>query len=224
MVDTRRRNVLLCAGGIAALAGVAALRPRDKGGVHSRYFSAISSLLARAGIRTPVMVIDHDKMLANAAQVVRNIQGQVALRLVAKSLPSLPMLDALMAATGTRRLMVFNLRYLLTLGEQRPGTDLLLGKPLPVAAAHAFYGQFRSGAFDPSRQLQWLVDTPSRLAEYRDLARAQRVPLKVNIEIDVGLHRGGVASEKLVGLDSHNNWVKSISAHFPQKVNCSLMA
>jgi D-serine deaminase-like pyridoxal phosphate-dependent protein len=106
------------------------------------------------------------------------------------------LLDTLMAATSTQRLMVFNLPYLLTLAEQRPRTDLLLGKPMPVAAAQAFYGQFRPGAFDPSRQLQWLVDTPSRLAEYRDLARARRVPLRINIEIDVGLHRGGVDSEK----------------------------
>jgi len=196
MVNIRRRGILLSAGGVAALAGIAALRPRDQGGPHSPYFSAMSTTLARAGIGVPVMVIDHDRMLANAKRVVNNISGRVALRLVAKSLPSLPLLDALMEATGTQRLMVFNVPYLLAIAEQRPRTDLLLGKPMPVSAAKNFYERFRPSGFDPSRQLQWLVDTPARLVEYRDLARARGVPIKVNMEIDVGLHRGGVADEK----------------------------
>jgi D-serine deaminase-like pyridoxal phosphate-dependent protein len=68
----------------------------------------------------------------------------------------------------------------------------LLGKPMPVAAVASFYAQHQGG-FDPSRQLQWLMDTPERLAQYLALAQAQQLRLRVNLEIDVGLHRGGFA-------------------------------
>ncbi|KHK55371.1 hypothetical protein PI87_13530 [Ralstonia sp. A12] len=192
-----RRRFLLAAG-VVAVGGAVALRPGDHGGPHGPYFASLSAALARAGIAVPVMVIDRARMRANAARVVRNINGKMALRLVAKSLPSLPLLDALMQLTHTRRLMVFNLPYLQLLAEQRPDTDLLLGKPMPARAAHTFYAEFKGGAFDPARQLQWLVDTPARLAEYRELARAGGHPVRVNIEIDVGLHRGGVREDHVL--------------------------
>jgi D-serine deaminase-like pyridoxal phosphate-dependent protein len=76
--------------------------------------------------------------------------------------------------------------------------DLLLGKPLPVDAAAEFYRSFQGGQFRPQRQLQWLVDTPQRLAQYRDLARAQQVDMRVSLEIDVGLHRGGVDNAQML--------------------------
>ncbi|MGM3274699.1 alanine racemase [Ralstonia sp. 24A2] len=192
-----RRRFLLAAG-VVAVGGAVALRPGDHGGPHGPYFVGLSAALAQAGISVPVMVIDRARMRANAARVVRNINGKMALRLVAKSLPSLPLLDELMQLTRTRRLMVFNQPYLQLLAEQRPDTDLLLGKPMPARAAQAFYAAFKGEAFDPARQLQWLVDTPERLAEYRELARAGRHPLRVNIEIDVGLHRGGVRDDHVL--------------------------
>ncbi len=188
----RRRRLLLAMG--AGVAGALALRPGERGAPHQPYFARIASALRAAGIGTPVMVIDRERLLANAAQVTRNIGGRMPLRLVAKSLPCLALLDELAIAMHTRRMMVFNLAYLQQLAEQRPALDLLLGKPLPVAAAAAFYDQFKGGRFDPARQLQWLVDSPQRLAQYRDLARARQLQLPINIEIDVGLHRGGVDS------------------------------
>ncbi|RXM22213.1 DSD1 family PLP-dependent enzyme, partial [Citrobacter sp. AAK_AS5] len=72
------------------------------------------------------------------------------------------------------------------------------GKPLPASAVHGVLPRLASARMDASRQVQWLVDTPERLAEYRALARAQGVPLGVNIEIDVGLHRGGVESTEML--------------------------
>ena len=45
---------------------------------------------------------------------------------------------------------------------------------------------------DPDAQLQWLIDTPERLEEYRALAERLQRRLRINVEIDVGLHRGGV--------------------------------
>jgi len=198
MVAMKRRAVIAAIG--AGLVGAAALavRPRDKGAPHSEYFARASQALRAAGIATPTMVIDRDRLLANARQVMRNIDGRLPLRLVAKSLPCLPLLDLLMQTMQTRRLMVFNLPYLQQLAAQRGDVDLLLGKPLPVAAAAEFYRSFQGGQFQPERQLQWLVDTPERLAQYRDLAKAQQLNMRVSLEIDVGLHRGGVDSAQVL--------------------------
>jgi D-serine deaminase-like pyridoxal phosphate-dependent protein len=179
----------------AGLVGAAALalHPRERGAPHAPYFARMAKALREAGIATPTMIIDRDVLASNAAQVTRNIGARMQLRLVAKSLPCLPLLDELTSKMGTQRLMVFNLPYLQQLAQQRPGIDLLLGKPLPVAAAAAFYDKLKDTAFDPARQLQWLIDSPQRLAQYRDLARQQLLPMRVSIELDVGLHRGGVA-------------------------------
>lgn len=198
MVALKRRAVITAIG--AGLVGAAALaiRPRDKGAPHGEYFTQASRALRTAGIATPTMVVDRDRLLANARQVLRNVNGRLPLRLVAKSLPCLPMLDLLMQTMQTRRLMVFNLPYLQQLAAQRGDVDLLLGKPLPAAAAAEFYRSFQGGQFQPGRQLQWLVDTPERLAQYRELARGQQLDMRVNLEIDVGLHRGGVDSVQML--------------------------
>ena len=189
MAANKRRMLLL-----AGLAGAGALfaHPRDSGAAHDSYFAALSDVLKDAGIATPTMMIDRTRLHANAQAIMRNIAGRMQLRLVAKSLPCVPLLDELMQIMQTSRLMVFNLPYLLQLAQQRGNTDLLLGKPLPATAAAQFYRDFKGGGFQPERQLQWLVDTPERLAQYRDLARAQELRLRINIEIDVGLHRGGI--------------------------------
>ena len=189
-----RRQVMLSTG-LAAVAGVAALRPAEHGAAHDAYFKSISQALKQAGIGTPTLVLDLDRLRANALRVVDNIHGRMALRLVNKSLPCMPLLDELAKLTGTPRQMVFNLPYLLMLAAQRPQSDVLMGKPMPVAAAAHFYAHRPASGFDPARQLQWLVDTPERLAQYRDLARQLHQSMRINIEIDVGLHRGGVANE-----------------------------
>jgi D-serine deaminase-like pyridoxal phosphate-dependent protein len=70
---------------------------------------------------------------------------------------------------------------------------MLLGKPLPVLAARQFYDAMSAAASDYTEP-QWLIDTPERLQQYAQLARERDRPLRVNFEIDVGLHRGGAAT------------------------------
>ena len=198
MVALKRRTLIAAMGvGLVGAAGLA-VRPRDRGAPHAAYFSGLAQALRAAGIATPTMVIDRDRLLANARQVQRNIGGRLPVRLVAKSLPCLPLLDVLMGAMQTHRLMAFNLPYLQQLAAQRGDVDILMGKPMPAPAAAEFYRRFKGGQFLPERQLQWLVDTPQRLAQYRDLARAQQLNMRVNLEIDVGLHRGGIASTQVL--------------------------
>ncbi|QIL43255.1 DSD1 family PLP-dependent enzyme [Acidovorax sp. HDW3] len=194
-MNTRRR--LWLAGAGAALAGWA-LRPGLSGAPHDAYFSTLAQALRQSGRRTdastPVLVIDHDRLQANVRQVQALKAPALPLRVVAKSLPATALLQLLAQQLQSQRQMVFNLPYLLLHAAQFPTFDLLLGKPLPVAAAAAFYAQRPANGFDPGRQLQWLIDSPARLAEYRQLAQGLGQRLRVNLEIDVGLHRGGFSS------------------------------
>lgn len=194
MASLNRRQWL----GLAALAGAGAafaLRPAETGAPHNAFFTRLTKALRHAGLSQPTLVIDRERLHANAKRVRANLEPGLALRLVNKSLPSLPLLDELAQLTGTQRQMVFNLPYLQMLAEQRPQSDVLLGKPFPVAAAAQMLGQLPRSGFDASQQVQWLIDSPARLAQYRDLARGLRRPLRINLEIDVGLHRGGVPDE-----------------------------
>ena len=195
-MKTSRRRLLLAGTGAAAVAAFA-LRPGETGAPHAPYFSALARALRASDVAadavTPVMVIDRDRVQANIRTVMALKSPALGLRVVAKSLPCFALMDLIAQQTQSTRQMVFNLPYLLLHAAERPQFDLLLGKPLPAGAAQVFYQKLRGGAFDPRRQLQWLVDTPERLAQYQQLAQALGHKVRVNLEIDVGLHRGGFA-------------------------------
>ena len=190
MISTSRRKFLALSG--LGVAGVLALRPGKKGAPHSAYYASISQALKSAGIGTPTMLIDRQRLRQNANTIMQHIGGKVAQRLVVKSLPSQALITEITSITGSQRMMLFNLPQLLTM--TKGDTQILLGKPMPIAAVAQFYRQHDATAsgFMPGAQLQWLVDTPERLTQYRDLARQQNLNMLINIEIDVGLHRGGV--------------------------------
>lgn len=181
-----RRGLLLGAGGAAIAAlGALALRKPDRGGAHNAYFLGLSRALAEAGLARPTLVVDRARMLANADAAATTLAPSgLPVRLVVKSLPAFGLLDQLAHRLRTNRYMVFNGAMLRQMIDARPDADLLLGKPLPIAEARAFIG---AAAASP----QWLIDTPERLRDYIDAARAANAEIKVNFEIDVGLHRGG---------------------------------
>jgi D-serine deaminase-like pyridoxal phosphate-dependent protein len=160
-----------------------------------------------------VLVLDRARMHRNAVRMRALFGPGQRLRLVEKSLPVPRMLDELMQLTGTRALMVFHEPQLLQTARAFPDTDLLLGKPLPVAAARHFYRQLGETAFAPERQLQWLIDTPQRLHEYATLAQELDVVLRITIEIDVGLHRGGV--EDAAGMEQ----MLRLLSEYPQRLH-----
>jgi len=185
-----RRAFLI--GGAGLLAGAALLKPRDEGGPYPDYFARLNATLRREGMAKPVLVLDLDRIDRNVERVRRSVARAPAktYRVVVKSLPSLPLVEYVAKAAGTHALMSFHQPFLNAVAEQRPDADVLLGKPLPVDAARRFYGALRGG-FRPERQLQWLIDSNARLAQYQELARGLGTRLRVNLEIDVGLHRGG---------------------------------
>ncbi|WP_280350549.1 DSD1 family PLP-dependent enzyme [Pseudomonas sp. BN414] len=175
------------------------MRPADKGAPYSEYFARLNRELKAFGPMRPVMLIDLDRLDHNIDVVMQSVRrAGKALRLVEKSLPSPQLLDYIAKRAGTRRLMSFHQPFLNHDAERFPDADLLLGKPLPVRSAQEFYQNHR-GPFDPTTQLQWLLDTPERLQQYLALAQGLNTRLRINIELDVGLHRGGVQDKSTLG-------------------------
>jgi len=191
----KRRTLIL--GGVAGTLGLAAvLRPRDRGQDHSDYFRQLSTALDEDRQAKPTLVVDRKRLEANIQVLKSHIGDRFAYRIVAKSLPSLPLLDTVMQASGSNRLMLFHQPFVNQVALRFPQSDILLGKPMPVAAAHNFYRQYPGGEFDPQRQLRWLLDTPERVAQYDALARSLGQQMQICIELDVGLHRGGVPNNE----------------------------
>jgi len=188
-----KRRALLAAAVAVPVTLLTIARPQRRGGAHDDYFLALQAALREAGLFRPTLVIDRAKLAHNLAQLKAQLPKNKKFRVVAKSLPSLPLLQAVRAAMGTDRLMVFHQPHLNFLAQRMPDAQLLLGKPLPAGAAKRFFAAHRPGPFRPDRQIEWLVDTPQRLAEYRELAATAAAggTLRLNLEIDVGLHRGG---------------------------------
>lgn len=185
--------------GALLVAGAALLRPADRGSPYSEYFHQLNQQLKAHGPMRPVLLIDLDRLDHNIDIVMQSVQrGGKHLRLVEKSLPAPGLLAYIAKRAGTRRLMSFHQPFLNHDAQVFPDADILLGKPLPVRSAELFY-QHHQGAFDPARQLQWLLDTPQRLQQYLALAQGLGTRLRINIELDVGLHRGGISDNAVLG-------------------------
>lgn len=188
-----RRHFLFAAACSAAGLAAWAARPGSRGeGGHPSYFAQLERSLRDQGIARPTMLVDLDRFDRNVDTVVAEA-GARPLRWVTKSLPSPRLLEHAMKRAGTVRLMSFHQPFLNQIARELPASDVLLGKPMPVVAADRFHRAHVPGPFDPARQLQWLIDTPERLRQYRELAAGRDLRLRINVEIDVGLHRGGIA-------------------------------
>lgn len=183
-----------CIGTAVAAGGLAWWQhPKAEGAPYDDYFRALNAELRRNGPMHPCMLIDLDRLDHNidaVKQSVAKVPGR-GYRVVAKSVPSPALIDYIFKRAGTKRLMGFHQPFLNDEAEAFPDADILLGKPMPARAAAIFYRDLK-GSFDPARQLQWLIDTPEHLAQYLELAQGLHTRLRVNIELDVGLHRGGV--------------------------------
>lgn len=167
------------------------LRPSEEGAMHSDYFQKLAAALDRAGLKRPTLVIDRQRLTANVKAIRQSVdKASLPLRVVAKSLPSPKLLDAVLAGMESDRLMVFSAEMLLQLLPQRPDADYLMGKPLPASEYARVIDTAGSAAV---ANVQWLIDTPLRLSEYLAVAKALGIPLNASFEIDVGLHRGGFA-------------------------------
>jgi len=169
------------------------LREKDRGaGGHEPYFAGLQTALKRAGVAQPTLVVDIQRLAGNIAAVRRTLAPtKLGLRIVTKSLQAPKLLDAVMAGAGADRLMVFGAVMLDEMVAFHPDSDVLLGRPLPAAQVADFVRRHANNPAASARP-QWLADSLPRLKDYAEIARAAQTPLRINLEYDVGLHRGGL--------------------------------
>lgn len=173
----------------------------DESGPRKPYFLDMQKALKAANIAQPTLVIDRARLNANIDRLMADLPDGMGYRIVAKSLPSLGLIEHIRQRSGTERLMTFNLPILLALSEAMPDASQLLGKPLPAQAARNYFTSLSQERGDAASRVQWLVDTPERLAQYAAIADSQGADMAINIELDVGLHRGGMGpGEALTGM------------------------
>lgn len=190
-----RRHFLITLTGVACatMASVFVFKPKDSGASYLPYFNDLNKELKKHGPFKPSLIIDLDKLNLNIKTLTTGIKEGIHYRIVAKSLPSPELLGHIMKTAYTNRLMLFHQPFIRHVAEAFPMADILLGKPMPVKSAQLFYDEFsNTSGFAPSHQLQWLIDNKERLSQYRSLANKLNVKMLINVEIDVGLHRGGL--------------------------------
>lgn len=162
------------------------------------WYIQLNRVLRQQGQGVPVLVLDQASLDANIAVVKQQLPAQLQPRLVVKSLTCLKLIAHIAASLNCSRFMVFHAPHLPIILREFAQADILLGKPMPVAAVRQFYSQWLSQAPDvvadkAQPNIQWLVDSAARLEQYLALAKTLNLHLRINIEIDIGLHRGGLA-------------------------------
>ena len=194
----KRRTVLQTATALSssvlwAPAGFASYAPKH---AHNPYFSRLNTLLRDQGPGRPVMLIDRQALEHNVKAISASVGKTKTWRVVVKSLPSVPLLRAVMQQANTDALMVFHQPFLNEIARSFPNADVLLGKPMPVNAVRTFFQGYkkRRRGFHAEQQVQWLIDSKTRLLQYQALARELGVHMRLSFEIDVGLHRGGLTT------------------------------
>ncbi len=164
-----------------------------KAPLSNAYFAGLQAALSKAGLCEPVLLIDKTRLNQNIDTLKSFLPRGMAYRIVAKSLPSEQLLLHVAKRARTNRLMSFNAAMVAQLLARMPTYDQLLGKPVPVAALANMLSSLKPNQKRALSQVQWLVDTPQRARQYGELASAQKLTFRLNLEIDVGLHRGGMA-------------------------------
>lgn len=155
----------------------------------SDYFKKLNAALQQADFALPTLIIDQARLNANLAQVKKMLTQKVKPRLVVKSLGSIALLKYIANELNCNQFMVFHLPHVPLVLNAFSDANILLGKPMPIKAVQSFYQQNKASAQAP---IQWLIDSIERLQQYLDLAKSLELKLFINIEIDVGLHRGGI--------------------------------
>ena len=154
-------------------------------------YQTLSTQLKETGICQPTLVLDKTQLDKNIRILMKTLQKGFDYRIVVKSLPCLPLIDEICRQTGSQRFMCFHGPFIKQIASAYPEGDILLGKPLPAAAFEALVIWFQDQKNSNISRVQWLIDSPLRLEQYRAIAEKHKVSLRINLEIDVGLHRGG---------------------------------
>jgi hypothetical protein len=192
IITMKRLKLILIPLWIIAVAYITIIKPRKTQSAYQPYFAKLNTTLKAQRPGQSAGIIDLDRLDSNVTFVRQKLGSGYKLRLVTKSLPSIELLRYLMQKGQTNRLMVFSEPYIAEILSSFNGDslDLLLGKPLPADALP------RLSVYKGWNTISWLVDTKERLNEYLTFAKKDSTPLKLSLEIDAGLHRGGFQSAK----------------------------
>jgi len=172
------------------------LKPKDKGKVHDGYFAAMNDLLKKETDGTPKIICDLGRLDRNIARVMRNVGSPDRLRIVVKSLPCVSLLKYIMEKTGAKKLMCIHPPFIpAIIAELGYDIDILMGKPVQAESAENLFHTIEEKE-KAALAVGWLIDTPERLLQYREMAERLGLKLRVNIELNIGLNRGGVDSIK----------------------------
>lgn len=171
------------------------------------FFQQLNRDLKQQAYALPRLIVDDAALEHNLQTVMTQLQTAPHLqpRIVVKSLACLELLKRISQRVMTQRFMVFHLPQLLPILENFSEADVLLGKPMPVSSVQHFYEVNQDWQ---DSNIQWLVDSQQRLLQYLEVAKLLSLKLKINIEIDVGLHRGGIDS-----LQNLSQLLKTIRLH-----------
>ena len=186
------RNTAITVGTLGA-ASIGIRLSNKRSGNYTPYFEQLNQSLKSYKRAIPSLVLDLDLLDQNLAELKKIMLSTGKFRIVVKSLPSYELVQYIMQKANTNRLMTFHQPFLSQISTKGDTSlDILMGKPMPVQTVAYYYDTLKAeNGFEPSKQLQWLVDTELRISEYIELAKTKNLKLLLNIEIDVGLHRGG---------------------------------
>lgn len=198
---TTRRGALVSGAGLAA--GWAFLRARRPAPTvcppsgptpglpdESARLARLTEALDRRADDRELAVLDLDALEHNLSRVRAQVGPALALRLVTKSLPSVALVRHLMDRARTSRVMVFSENMLLGLLEGADeDLDVLTGRPFGPGAVRRVIA--RSSATKPAAQIRWLVDDLDRITALDAVAAGEGWRLRLAVELDVGLRRGG---------------------------------
>lgn len=160
----------------------------------SIYFEQLNATLKKYKRAIPCLLIDLDILDKNLELLKNSLAQKKAFRIVVKSLPSVELIEYIIKKANTKKLMIFHQPFLSHIVEYvGEDVNILLGKPMPAQTVAYFYKQLDAN-FKPNKQIQWLIDTYERANQYLALAQSLDIKMKLNIELDVGLHRGGISN------------------------------
>ncbi|MCO5247724.1 MAG: alanine racemase [Chitinophagales bacterium] len=170
-------------------------KPKETVCEYEPYFQELNTVIKNGYGGAAHAILDLDRLNHNIDNIQKNIGKKFQLRIVTKSLPSLDLIGYIMQQAHTNKLMVFSEPFIKELLEKdsTDNLDMLLGKPLPIDAVR------RLTKVSKWENVQWLIDTEERLQAYLTLAKEQNQRIKISIEINVGLQRGGFDTPEKLG-------------------------
>jgi D-serine deaminase-like pyridoxal phosphate-dependent protein len=160
-----------------------------------RYFSRLSSALSANSYAQPTLLLDRAVLDKNIEQLQRVLASGFDYRLVVKSLPCVELIKYVLTKTKSQRLMCFHLPFLKTMVDAFPDSDILLGKPMTNLGLDSTLLWLKQTGTE-NHSIQWLVDSEERLQNYAEIAQKHALKIKINLEIDIGLGRGGFKNLK----------------------------